>query len=84
MYDCYTTGEIFNPIGILWYKYEALAKYGSIPQYFLDFSVSLKEWNASLRPNTNSTSHLELPSKLNVSLIKDRSNCPWLFSCSDA
>ena len=43
MYECHTAGEIFNPIGILWYKYEALPMYGNISQYFLDFSVSLRE-----------------------------------------
>ena len=36
-------GEIFNPIGILWYKEDELPKYGSIPQYFLEFSDNLKE-----------------------------------------
>ena len=70
MYDCYTTGEMFNPIGFIWYKYEALPKYGSMPQYFLDLPVSLREWNASLRSNTDNTSHLEFPSNVNVSFNK--------------
>ena len=26
MYDCQIDGEIFNPIGILWYKYDVLPK----------------------------------------------------------
>ena len=26
MYDCHTGGEIFSPIGILWYKYDMLPK----------------------------------------------------------
>ena len=25
--------EMFNPVGIPWYKYEALLKYSNIPQY---------------------------------------------------
>ena len=43
MYDCQIKGEIFNPIGILWYKYDALPKYGSIPQYLFEFSDNLSE-----------------------------------------
>ena len=38
MYDSQIEGEIFNPIGILWYKYDALPKYGSILQYLLEYS----------------------------------------------
>ena len=26
MYDCHTSGEMFKPIGILWYKYDVLPK----------------------------------------------------------
>ena len=47
-----------------------LPKYGSIPQYFLEFSDNLKEWNASFKSRTDSTSHLELPNTENVSLSK--------------
>ena len=36
-------GEMFNPIGILWYKEEELPKYGSIPQSLFDFSDNLSE-----------------------------------------
>ena len=57
---------MFKPIGIHWYKYEAL-KYGRIPQYFLEFSDSLSELNASFRPKTDRTSHLKLPNSMNVS-----------------
>ena len=39
-------GDMFNPIGILQCRYDALPKYGSIPQYFVEFSDNLKEWNA--------------------------------------
>ena len=46
IYDCQIEGEIFNPIGILWYKYDALPKYGNIPQYLFEFSDGLNEWNA--------------------------------------
>ena len=53
MYDCHSVGEILSPIGILWYKYDGLPKYGSIPQYFLEFSVNLNEWNASFKSNTD-------------------------------
>ena len=67
MYDCHTVGEMLSLIGILWYKYDALPKYGSIPQYFLELSVNLNEWNASFKSSTNSTSHLELPNNVNVS-----------------
>ena len=63
-------GEILSPIGILWYKYDALPKYGSIPQYFLELSVNLSEWNASFRLSTDSTSHLEPPNSINVSFNK--------------
>ena len=41
MYDCKIEGEIFNLIGILWYKNDVLPKYGSIPQYLFEFSNSL-------------------------------------------
>ena len=34
IYGCQSSRETFSPIGILWYKYEALPKYGKIPQYF--------------------------------------------------
>ena len=34
-------GEILNPMGILWYKWDMLPKYGSIPQYLFKFSDSL-------------------------------------------
>ena len=60
-------GEMLSPIGILWYKYDALPKYGSIPQYFLELSVNLSEWNASFKSSTDNTSHLELPNNVNVS-----------------
>ena len=59
MYNCYTAGEMLSPIGILWYKYDALPKYGSIPQNFLELSVNLSEWNASSKSSTDNTSHLE-------------------------
>ena len=36
IYDCQIEGEMFNPIGILWYKYEAFPKYGNIRQNFLN------------------------------------------------
>ena len=54
-------GDMFNPIGILRYRYDALPKYRSIPQYFLEFSDNLKEWNASFKSKTDRTLHLELP-----------------------
>ena len=43
MYDCQIEGEILNPIGNLWYKYDMLPKYGSILPYLLKFSDSLRE-----------------------------------------
>ena len=58
MYDCHTGGEILSPIGILWYKYNVLPKYGSIPQYFLELSVNVSEWNASFRSSTDNTWNL--------------------------
>ena len=58
MHDCPIEGKIFNPIGILWYKYDVLPKYGSIWQYLFEFSNSLSELNASFKSNTYSTSHL--------------------------
>ena len=70
MYDCQIDGDIFNPIGILWYKYESLPKYGKISQYHLEFSESLKEWNASFKSSTDNTSHQQLPNTKNVSLNK--------------
>ena len=42
-------GEIFNPMDILWYKYDVLPKYGSIPQYLFKFSDNLSEWKASFK-----------------------------------
>ena len=67
MYDCHTMGEMLSPIGILWYKYDALPKYRSIPQYFLELSVNLSEWNVSFKSSTDSTSHWEPPNRVNVS-----------------
>ena len=61
-------GEIFNPIGILWNKWDELPKYGSILQYFLEFSDNLNEWKVSFRSNTDNTSHLEFPNTEKVSL----------------
>ena len=61
-------GEIFSPIGILWYKKDVLPKYGSIPQYLFEFSDNLHEQKASFKSNTNRTSHFELPKTENVSL----------------
>ena len=56
MYDCHTMGEM--PIGILWYRYNTLPKYGSIPWYFLELSVNLSEWNVYFQSSTDNTSHL--------------------------
>ena len=64
MYDCHISGDIFNPIGILWYRYEALPKYGTIPQNLSKFSESLKEWNTSFKSISNNTSYLELTPKM--------------------
>ena len=43
MYDCQVEGEMFNPLGILLYKYEALPKYGSIPHHLFESSESCNE-----------------------------------------
>ena len=67
MYDCHTAGEMLSPIGILWYRYNTLPKYGSIPQYFLELSVNLSEWNTSFKSITDNTSHLEPTNRVNVS-----------------
>ena len=64
-------GKIFNPVGILWYKYnDALPKYGNIPKYLLEFSNNLSEWNAPFKSNTYNMSHLELPNTENVAFNK--------------
>ena len=68
IYECQIEDEIFNPIGILWYMYDALPKCGNIPQYLFESSKSLSEWNASFKSNIERTSHLELPRPENVSL----------------
>ena len=81
MYDYQIEGEIYNPIGILWYKYDVLSQDGSIPQYVFEFSDNLSEWNASFKSNTDSTSHLELPNTDNVSLSRGYARLFWLFSC---
>ena len=70
IYDCQIEGEMFNPIGMLSYKYEALPKCGVIPQYLFESSESHNEWNAFFRCSTKSTSHLEFPRTENVSLTK--------------
>ena len=70
IYDCHTAGEMLSPIHILWYKYDALPKYGSLPQYLLELSVNLSEWNASFRLSTDNTSHLEPPNSMNMSFNK--------------
>ena len=41
IYDCHIEGEMFNPIGILWYIYDALPKYGNIPQYLSSLPKAL-------------------------------------------
>ena len=69
IYDCQIVGETFSPIGILWYKYEPLPKYGNIPQYFFECSDNLREWNASFKSSIKSTSYLELPNAENVFFI---------------
>ena len=61
-------GEIFNSMGILWYKLDMLPKYGSIPQYLFKLSDSLNEWMTFFKSNTESTSHFELPNTENESL----------------
>ena len=43
MYDCQIEGEIFNHMGIPRYKYEALPKCSSIPQYLFESSESHNE-----------------------------------------
>ena len=68
MYDCQIEGEICNPIGILWYIYDALPKYGNILQYLLESFESLNESNGSFKSNTEKILHLELPITENVSL----------------
>ena len=52
MYVCQIGGETFSPIVIVWYKYEALSKYGKISQYFFELSHNLKEWKAPFKSNT--------------------------------
>ena len=47
-----------------------LPKYGSILQYFLEFSDNLNEWKAFFKSRTDKTSQLELPNTENVSLSK--------------
>ena len=84
IYDCQIGGETFSPIGFLWYKYEALPKYGKIPQYFCEFSDNLREWNASFKFNMESTSHLELPSATNVFFINGYAKSSWQFQYSNA
>ena len=70
MYDCQIEGEVFNPIGILWYKYDVLPNYGIILQYLFEFFNNLSKWNACIKSNTDNTSHLELPNTENVSFNK--------------
>ena len=43
IYNCQIEVYIFNPIGILWYTYKALLKYGNIPQYLFESSKILNE-----------------------------------------
>ena len=45
-----------------------LSKYGSIPQYLFEFSDSLSEQKASVKPNTERTLHFEFPNTENVAL----------------
>ena len=47
-----------------------LPKYGSVLQYFFEFSDNLREWKASFKSKTDNTSHFELPSTENVSVTK--------------
>ena len=84
MYDCQIGCEMFNPIGTLWYKYDALPRYGNIPQYLLEFSESLSEWNTSFKSNTHKLSHLELPDTENESFNYGYAKLPLailMFKC---
>ena len=74
-------GHIFNPIGILCYKYEVLPEYGKIPQYLFEFSESLTEWNVSLKSKTDNTSHLELSNTEMYLSIKEKLSYSLLFLC---
>ena len=84
IYDCLIEGEMFNPIGILWYMYDALSKYGNTLQYLFQSSESLNEWNASFKCNTERTSHLELLRTENVSLTNGKAKLFFailIFNC---
>ena len=72
---CQIGGEILSPIGTLLYKYEALSKYGRMPQYFFELSDSLSEWNASVRSNTERALHLELPNIQTCPLPMGMASC---------
>ena len=41
IYDCQIEGEMFNPIGILWYMYDILPKYGNNCSIFLNLLKAL-------------------------------------------
>ena len=66
IYICQIDGETFNPIGILWYKYDSLPKYGKIPQFL---TISRSKKHHSNHPQ--STSHFELPSVANMPFINE-------------
>ena len=68
MYDFQIDGEMFKPIGILQYKYDALPKDGSIAQYLFAFSESLSVWNTCFKSSTDRTLHCKLPNTENVFL----------------
>ena len=43
IYNYHIDGDIFNPIGILWYRYETLPRYGKIPHNLFEFSEHFME-----------------------------------------
>ena len=70
MYNCHTEGGNIESHWHSLVHVQGTTKYGSIPQYILELSVNLSEWNASFKSSTNSTSHLEPPNNMNVSFNK--------------
>ena len=84
IYNYQTGVEMFSPIGILWYKDEALSKYGKVSQYFFKFpETSGSEMHLSnLIPKVYHT--WNYPMLQMYPLLMDRLSCFWQFWCSNA
>ena len=85
IYDCQIDEDIFNSIGILWYKYELLPKYGKIPLYLLEVSPCLNSYPRPLCMSDPWCWHLCMHTVMHLVFRKWMSMCIifaiFMFKC---